>query len=78
MHLQKLSGKLFAHLGEQIRETDSISNPLEQLKTGLTHFQTALARSHAGHLSVLSRSDSFGNRIFMNCKLWHRSMILFF
>jgi hypothetical protein len=78
MHLQKLSEKLFAQLEEQIRETDSISNPVEQLKTGLTHVQTALARSHAGHPSVLSRSDPFGNRIFMNCRLWHRSMILFF
>ncbi len=44
MNLQKLSEKLFAQLEEQIRETDSITNPLEQLKTGLTYVQTALAR----------------------------------
>ena len=44
MNLQKLSEKLSAQLEEQIRETDSITNPLEQLKTGLTYVQTALAR----------------------------------
>ncbi|MDQ0966857.1 hypothetical protein QFZ20_002260 [Flavobacterium sp. W4I14] len=44
MMLKELSEKLFAQLEEQIRETDSITNPLEQLKTGLTYVQTALAR----------------------------------
>lgn len=44
MNLQKLSEKLFAQLEEQIRETDCITSPLEQLKTGLTYVQTALAR----------------------------------
>jgi hypothetical protein len=44
MNLQKLSEKLFAQLEEQIRETDSMTNPLEQLKNRLTYVQTALAR----------------------------------
>lgn len=44
MKLMKLSENLFAQLEEQIKETDSITNPLEQLKNGLTHVQTALAR----------------------------------
>lgn len=44
MTLMKLSEKLFAQLSEQIKETDSVTNPVEQLKNGLSFVQTALAR----------------------------------
>lgn len=44
MMLTKLSEKLFTQVGEQMKETDSIANSLEQLKNGLSYVQTALAK----------------------------------
>jgi len=44
MTLEKLSEKLYLNLCEQMEETGSIENPLEKLKTGLTHVQQALAK----------------------------------
>jgi hypothetical protein len=43
MNLQKLSEKLYAQVSLQMEETLSIENPLEQLRSGLSLVQKALA-----------------------------------